>query len=65
MLYWVAILEDPTDVEEENGVGQKLILGPKCVVANDDKTALVVAMQGEEINTPPERMVVQIVPFCG
>lgn len=46
-LYEVAILQKPTKKEVDEGTAsEKLIFGPKAVVARDDSGALVAAMQG-------------------
>lgn len=44
-LYEVAILQKPTKKEVDEGTGtEKLVYGPKCVVARDDAGAMVAAM---------------------
>lgn len=46
-LFEVAILQKPTKKEAEDGGGEKLIFGPKFVIAKDDNAAGFSAMMGE------------------
>lgn len=46
MLFEVAILEHPTKKEAEEGAMDKLIFGPKAVVARDPQGAVVAALLG-------------------
>jgi hypothetical protein len=43
-LYEVAILEKPTQKEAEEGKSERLVLGPKAVVANDPQSAAISAV---------------------
>ncbi len=43
-LYEVAIVRKPTENAAKDGEGEKLILGPKTVVAKDERVAIVVAI---------------------
>ena len=66
MLYEIAILEKPTKKEiEENGAVEKLVFGPKAVVANDPQSAAISAvLDGGEIKVDRARMVVLVRPFA-
>lgn len=66
-LFEVAILEKPTNKEvEENGAEEKLVFGPKAVVANDAQSAGIRAVmnQKDEINVDQSRMLVLVRPFA-
>lgn len=65
-LFEVAIIQVQTKKEAEDGVGgEKLLFGPKFVLAKDAQTAAMAAMMGDDapkgINL--ERAQVQIRPF--
>lgn len=45
-LYEVAIIEKPTRRESESGVNEKLVYGPKPVIARNAQNAVVVALLG-------------------
>lgn len=64
-LYEVAILEKPTIKEiEELGAVERLVFGPKPVVAKDQQSAAVAAvMEVGQIDVKQERMEVLIRPF--
>lgn len=48
-LFEVAILQMPTKKELEEGTGQeKLLFGPKCVIAPDKESAGIVAVTGDD-----------------
>lgn len=66
MLYEVAILEKPTKKEvEENGAVEKLVFGPKAVVANDAQSAAISAvLDGAKIEVDRARMSVLVRPFA-
>jgi hypothetical protein len=66
MLYEVAILEKPTKKEvEESGATEKLVFGPKAVVANDPQSAAISAvLDGEKITVDRSRMMVLVRPFA-
>lgn len=66
MLYEVAILEKPTKKEvEESGAAEKLVFGPKAVVANDPQSAAIAAvLDGGEIKVDRLRMTVLVRPFA-
>lgn len=65
-LFEVAILETPTKKEMEEGLGEKLIFGPKAVVARDQQSAAIAAVMGGEMpaDAKRERMEVLVRPFA-
>lgn len=65
MLYEIAILEMPTKKEVEEGTGQeKLVLGPKAVVANDGQSAAIAAvLDTPDLKIDRNRMKVLVRPF--
>ena len=67
-LYEIAIIQKPTKKEAEEGGIEKLLFGPKAVVARDEQAAAVGAVAGNGA-LPPEtdlnRIDVLIRPFCG
>lgn len=72
MLFEVAILEKPTKKEiEEEGKVERLVFGPKAVVANDSQSAAISAVldgdngePGGKINVDRARMTVLVRPFA-
>lgn len=66
MLYEVAILEKPTKKEvEDQGKTERLVFGPKAVVANDPQSAAISAvLDGEKIEVDRSRMTVLVRPFA-
>lgn len=66
MLFEVAILEKPTKKEiEEEGKTERLVFGPKAVVANDSQSAAIAAvLDGEKIEVDRARMTVMVRPFA-
>lgn len=46
-LFEVAILQKPTKKEAEDGVGEKLVFGPKPVVARDGQSAGIAAVMAD------------------
>jgi len=46
-LFEVAILTRPTKKEAEDGATEKLVFGPKAVVARDAQSAGIAAMMGD------------------
>lgn len=66
MLFEVAILEKPTKKEiEEEGRTDRLVFGPKAVVANDSQSAAIAAvLNGEKIEVDRSRMTVLVRPFA-
>ena len=50
---------------EENGATEKLVFGPKAVVANDPQSAAIAAvLDGGEIKVDRARMTVLVRPFA-
>lgn len=47
-LFEVAIIERPTKKEAEDGATERLVFGPKAVIARDSQGAVVAAMLGGE-----------------
>jgi len=68
MLYEVAILETPTKKEAEEGKIERLVFGPKAVIANDPQSAGIAAVldgnNGEKIDVDRARMKVLVRPFA-
>lgn len=67
-LFEVAILENPTKKDaEENGAAQKLVFGPKAVVARDQQSAAINAvMDGTALpqGVDRSRLEVLVRPFA-
>ncbi len=64
-LYEVAILERPTKKEAEEGKQERLVFGPKAVVANDPQSAAIAAvLDGEKPELDRSRMEVLVRPFA-
>lgn len=65
-LFEVAILEKPTKKEAEEGTSEKLVFGPKAVVARDQQSAAIAAVMGGDVPTAiaRERMEVLVRPFA-
>jgi len=65
MLYEVAILEQPTAKEAEDGKAERLVFGPKAVVAKDPQAAAVAAVldQNGKLEINRERMEIIVRPF--
>ncbi len=64
-LYEVAILERPTKKESEEGAVEKLVFGPKAVVARDPQSAAIAAvMGGEAPKVDMQRAEVLVRPFA-
>ena len=70
MLFEVAILEKPTKKEiEEEGKTERLVFGPKAVVANDSQSAAISAVldgndDGGKLEVDRSRMTVLVRPFA-
>ena len=65
-LFEVAIIQGPTKKEAEDGVGaEKLLFGPKFMLAKDANTAAMAAMLGPDApkDIDLNRAQVQIRPF--
>ncbi len=63
-LFEVAILEKPTKKDAEDGQSEKLVFGPKAVVASDAQAADIAAVLGEEIKAERSRIQVLVRPFA-
>ena len=65
-LFEVAILEVPTEKEEEEGVEERLVFGPRPVIATDIQTAGYNVLMDfkNEIQVKRNRMRVLIRPFA-
>lgn len=64
-LFEVAILEKPTQKEAEEGKSERLVLGPKAVVANDPQSAAISAvLDGDKPSVDRSRMEVLVRPFA-
>lgn len=68
MLFEVAILERPTKKEiEDNGAIEKLVFGPKAVVATDAQSAAITAVLSGDADVSKidrSRMQVLVRPFA-
>jgi hypothetical protein len=69
MLFEVAILEKPTKKEvEDEGKTERLVFGPKAVIANDSQSAAIAAVldgdNGTKIEVDRSRMTVLVRPFA-
>lgn len=67
-LFEVAILESPTKNEREDGASERLIFGPRAVVAKDEQGAAISAVldrQDDEhvIEVDRSRMTILVRPF--
>lgn len=47
-LFEIAIIEKPTKKEAEDGAAEKLVFGPKAVVAKNDQAAVLAAILGSD-----------------
>ena len=64
-LFEVAILERPTKKETDEGTAtEKLVYGPKAVVATDAQSAAISAVMDDAPKIDRTRMVVLIRPFA-
>ena len=66
-LFEVAILEKPTKKElEEHSAQEKLVFGPKPVIASDTQSAAIAAVMAEtdRIEVDRSRMIVLVRPFA-
>lgn len=66
-LFEVAILETPTKKEREEGASERLVFGPKAVVANDGQAAAITAVltgTDELAKVDKQRMQVLVRPFA-
>ncbi len=65
-LFEVAILQKPTHKEREDGASEKLVFGPKAVIANSDQDAAIAAVLdgGVPSDLDRSRMEVMVRPFA-
>lgn len=65
-LFEVAILEKPTKKDAEEGASEKLVFGPKAVVARDNQSAAIAAVMGGDVpqDLDRSRMEVLVRPFA-
>jgi hypothetical protein len=63
-LYEVAIIEKPTKKELEEGVVEKLVFGPKAIVARDPQSAGIGAVMGEGLKIDMNKSEVLVRPFA-
>jgi hypothetical protein len=64
-LFEVAILEKPTKNEAEDGKSERLVFGPKAVVARDSQSAGIAAvLDSEKLDVNRDRMEVLVRPFA-
>lgn len=65
-LFEVAILQKPTRKEMEDGASEKLVFGPKAVVAADNQSAAISAVMDGGVPTDLDRsrMEVLVRPFA-
>jgi hypothetical protein len=65
-LFEVAILEKPTKKEAEEGASEKLVFGPKAVVARDNQSAAIAAVMDGDVpkDLDRQRMEVLVRPFA-
>lgn len=63
-LFEVAILEQPTKKEAEDGKVERLAFGPKAVVAKDTQSAAIAAVLDEKVDIDRSRMMVLVRPFA-
>ena len=65
-LFEVAILEKPTPKQKEDGQSDKLVFGPKAIVANNEQDAAISAVMdgGVPAGLDRSRMEVMIRPFA-
>lgn len=65
-LFEVAIIQKPTKKEAEDGIAEKLVFGPKPVVARDNQSAAIAAVMdgGIDKDVDRTRMEVLVRPFA-
>lgn len=65
-LFEVAILENPTKKAAEDGTGQKLVFGPKAIIARDQQSAAINAVLdgGVPADVERSRLEVLVRPFA-
>lgn len=65
-LFEVAIIQKPTKKEGEDGIPEKLVFGPKAVIARDNQSAAIAAVMdgGVDKDVDRTRMEVLVRPFA-
>ena len=63
-LFEVVILEQPTKKESEEGGVEKLIFGPKVIIARDPQSAAIASVLDEKIVVDKSRMAVLVRHFA-
>lgn len=63
-LFEVVILEQPTKNEKDEGIVEKLVFGPKAVIAKDTQSAGIAAVLDETVKVDRSRMTVLVRPFA-
>lgn len=63
-MFEVAIIEKPTKNASEDGAVDKLVFGPKAVIAASKEAAIVAATKSYEGTAEPARMEVLVRPFA-
>lgn len=65
-LFEVAMLENPTKKQAEEGAAQKLVFGPKAVIANDEQAAAINAVLDGSIDAAVDRSRLEVLvrPFA-
>ena len=64
-LFEVAIVEQPTKKELEDGGVEKLVFGPKAVIAKDSQSAALAAVLGDSsVKVDLSKMAVLVRPFA-
>ena len=62
-LFEVAIIEAPTPNDEDSGKPERLVFGPKAVIANDKSGAIMAALACVDITWETSRATVLVRPF--
>lgn len=64
-LFEVAVIQKPTQREREDGAAEKLVFGPKAVIASTEQAAAVAAVRGGDVpkDVADERLDVLVRPF--
>lgn len=64
-LFEVAILEQPTKKEAEDGKSERLVFGPKAVIGRDSQSAAISAvLDAGTVEVDRSRMTVLVRPFA-
>lgn len=64
-LFEVAIIERPTKKDAEDGKVERLVMGPRAVIASDSQSAAIAAvLDGDKFEIDRTRMQVLVRPFA-